>query len=70
MAGIRQQRTDESGKHNQARPQESTIDPVLAYKLDRLVVIILVAMLLAIIFIPGSWLNSASMWCRDHLPGF
>ena len=39
-------------------------------RLNLVVLIIIVILLLCVIFIPGGWLNSASMWCRDHMPGF
>jgi Sec-independent protein secretion pathway component TatC len=39
-------------------------------RLNLVVLIIIVILLLCVIFIPGGWLNSASMWCRDHIPGF
>jgi len=39
-------------------------------RLNLVVLIIIVILLLCVVFIPGGWLNSASMWCRDHIPGF
>ena len=52
-----------------AAPSEQ-IDPELERRLDLVVLIIIVILLLCVIIIPGSWLNSASMWCREHIPGF
>ncbi len=46
------------------------IDPDLERKLNLAVLVLIMIMLLCVIIIPGSWFNSASMWCRDHLPGF
>ncbi len=46
------------------------LDPELERKLDLVVLVIIVILLLCVIIIPGSWLNSASMWCRGHIPGF
>jgi len=50
--------------------QSGQTDPELERRLDLAVLIIIVILLLCVVIIPGSWLNSASMWCRDHLPGF
>ena len=52
-----------------AEPQEQ-LDPELERRLDLVVLVIIVILLLCVIIIPGSWLNSASMWCREHIPGF
>jgi len=46
------------------------IDPDLERKLNLAVLVFIVIMLLCVIIIPGSWFDSASMWCGDHLPGF
>ena len=46
------------------------IAPEVERRLDLVVLIIIVILLLCVIIIPGSWLNSASMWCRGHIPGF
>ena len=37
---------------------------------DIVVLVALVVLLFGLILIPGSWLNAASMWCRDYIPGF
>ena len=39
-------------------------------RINILILVVLLIMLLAVIIIPGSWFNAASMWCRDHIPGF
>jgi len=52
-----------------AAPSEQ-IDPELERRLDLVVLLLIVILLICVIIIPGSWLNSASMWCRDHIPGF
>ena len=46
------------------------LDPELERKLDLVVLVIIVILLLCVIIVPGSWLNTASMWCREHIPGF
>ncbi len=46
------------------------IDPELERRLDLVVLVIIVILLVCVIIIPGSWFNSASMWCIDHVPGF
>jgi len=45
-------------------------EPELERRLDLAVLVIIVILLLCVIIIPGSWLNAASMWCREHIPGF
>lgn len=37
--------------------------------LEKLTIAFLIVFLLLVIFIPGEWFNSISMWVRDHLPG-
>jgi len=51
-------------------PSEQRGDAELDRTLNLVVLIIIVILLLCVVFIPGGWLNSASMWCRDHVPGF
>ncbi|MBN2209324.1 MAG: hypothetical protein JW759_08520 [Candidatus Coatesbacteria bacterium] len=50
-------------------PTEQRVEE-LDRRLSLAVLIVIVILLLCVIFIPGGWLNSASMWCRDHVPGF
>ncbi len=48
-------------------PEEDEIedDPFL----EKLTIIFLLVFLLFVIFIPGDWFNSLSMWVRAHIPG-
>ena len=46
------------------------IGPDLERKLNLAVLVFILIMLLCVIVIPGSWFDSASMWCGEHLPGF
>ncbi|RLC48428.1 MAG: hypothetical protein DRH70_01025 [Candidatus Coatesbacteria bacterium] len=46
------------------------IDSDLERRFNLAVLVLIVIMLLCVIIIPGSWFNTASMWCKEHLPGF
>ncbi|MBU1626811.1 hypothetical protein KKB18_05515 [bacterium] len=37
--------------------------------LEKLTLIFLLVFLFLVIFIPGDWFNSLSMWVRAHIPG-
>ena len=52
-----------------AEPSEQ-VGSELERRLDLVVLVIIAILLLCVVIIPGSWLNGASMWCRDHVPGF
>ena len=65
--GIRKKQTC---KAERATEPVERLEPELARKLDLAVLVIIVILLLCVIIIPGSWLNCASMWCREHIPGF
>jgi hypothetical protein len=40
-------------------------DPLL----EKITLIFLITFLLLVIFIPGDWFNTLSMWVRSHTPG-
>ena len=37
--------------------------------LEKFTMIFLLVFLLLVIFVPGDWFNSLSMWLRSHIPG-
>ncbi|MCD6326945.1 hypothetical protein J7M28_05270 [bacterium] len=51
------------------RPDSGSDDPEAERHLEFLVLMVLLFMLLCVLIIPGSWLNSASMWFGAHVPG-
>ncbi|MBN1592524.1 MAG: hypothetical protein JW941_04660 [Candidatus Coatesbacteria bacterium] len=44
-------------------------EQALEYRINLVVLVIIVILLLTVVIVPGSWLNTASMWCRAHIPG-
>ena len=55
----------EEEKDESIEEEELEDDPFL----EKLTLIFLLVFLLLVIFIPGDWFNSLSMWVRSFIPG-